>query len=347
MIRSNSVIAIPPGETVKELLEYKGMSQKELAARIGMTEKHVSRLLSGDVQLTVDMARRLEMALGPSVEFWCRLEALYRDAIIRAEEENAMEEDLAIARKLPYKEMIRLGWLEEQAVGSERVNSLRKFFEVARLSFLQESLLPSIACRKLSDTEKSDLALLTWAQKAKLEAREIATGPVKPERIAKDIPKIRRMTILSPEEFDSQLTKLLAERGVALVFLPHMQGSFLHGATFRDGKKLVLGLTLRGKDADKFWFSLFHELGHILLGHVGKAEGLSEAEERAADVFAADSLIAPKDFESFVKKGDFGKNAIFQFADSIAIDAGIVIGRLQKEGLISYGYLNECKAKYA
>lgn len=63
---------------------------------------------------------------------------------------------------------------------------------------------------------------------------------------------------------------MLAENGVALVFLPHLKGSFLQGATFIDGNKIVVGLTARGKDADKFWFSLFHELGHIILGHVGK-----------------------------------------------------------------------------
>ena len=57
------------------------------------------------------------------------------------------------------------------------------------------------------------------------------------------------------------------------MFLPHLKGSFLQGASFMDGNKIVVGLTARDKDADKFWFSLFHELAHIALGHVGQPNG--------------------------------------------------------------------------
>ena len=346
MIRSRSVIAIPPGETIKELLEDRRMSQKELAQRMGMSEKHICKLIAGEVQLTVDVAKRLEAVLGPSVQFWCKLEAFYREAIVKALEENAMEEDIAIAKKLPYKEMAVLGWVEEQTAWSEKVISLRKFFEVAQLSLLQEKLLPAVACRKLSDTEKSDLALLTWAQKAKLEARQVETRALKVDGIVRDIPKLRSMTIMRPEEFCPELVQLLAARGVALVFLPHMRGSFLHGASFKDGRKVVIGLTVRGRDADKFWFSLFHELGHVVLGHVGTGEGTTEAEEQAADVFARDALIPPEAYEAFVSAGDFGKSAICRFADSVGIDAGIVVGRLQKDGHISFSRFHELKTKY-
>ncbi|MBO5347643.1 MAG: HigA family addiction module antidote protein [Lachnospiraceae bacterium] len=346
MVRSRSFIAIPPGETIKELLEDRGMSQKELAVRLDMSEKHVSKLVNGEVQLTMDMARRLEMVLGPSAQFWCKLEAFYREDLVKANEENAMETDISIAKKLPYKEMVNLGWLEDLTAWTERVICLRKFFEVAQLSLLQEKLFPVIACRKLSDTEKSDLALLTWAQKAKLEARQIETGSLKMEGIKKVLPGLRKMTIMSPEEFCPELIRILAAKGVALVFLPHMKGSFLHGATFKDGRKIVVGLTVRGKDADKFWFSLFHELGHIILGHVGRTEGLTQAEEQDADAFAREVLIPKEPYASFVLEGEFGKASVCHFADSIGIDVGILVGRLQKDGFLAYNRLNELKSKY-
>lgn len=86
------------------------------------------------------------------------------------------------------------------------------------------------------------------------------------------MPEIRSMTTMNPSDFCPKLIELLSNCGIALVFLPHIGGSFLHGATFYDGNKIVVGLTVRGKDADKFWFSLFHELGHILLGHIKPAK---------------------------------------------------------------------------
>lgn len=346
MVRSRSFIAIPPGETIKELLEDRGISQKEFAGRIGMSEKHVSKLINGEVQLTMDVAKRLETVLGPSVQFWCRLEAFYREDLCKALEENAMEEDIEIAKAMPYKQIAKLGWVDDVSGWTERVINLRKFFEVAQLKFLKESLLPAIACRKLSHTEKSDLVLLAWAQKAKLEARQIETKPMKAEALVKDIPKLRRMTIMDPEEFGAELVNILAGRGVALVFMPHVSGSFLHGATFRDGKKLVIGMSVRGKDADKFWFSLFHELGHIVKGHVGKAGGTDEEDELEADVFARDMLIPAQDYEVLISQRNFNEASVCRFADNIGIDAGIVVGRLQKDGYISYNYLNNLKGKY-
>lgn len=97
--------------------------------------------------------------------------------------------------------------------------------------------------------------------------------------------------------FTEKLIKL--PEGIALVFLPHLKGLFLQGATFLDGNKIVVGLTAREKDADKFWFSLFHELAHIVLGHAGQLGGTSEDDENAADKWSGDTLILADDFERF------------------------------------------------
>ena len=111
MQRSHSFIATPPGATVKEQLIERGMQQKEFAVRMGMSEKHISKLINGEVQLTIDAARRLEMVLGLPAQFWCNLEAVYRENIAKVNEENAMEADIAIAQKFPYKEMLE-GYLQ-------------------------------------------------------------------------------------------------------------------------------------------------------------------------------------------------------------------------------------------
>lgn len=107
------------------------------------------------------------------------------------------------------------------------------------------------------------------------------------------------MTQMNPEEFSKKLQKILADCGIAIVYLPHIGGSFLHGATFYDGPKIVLGMTVRGKYADRFWFSLFHEFGHIVLGHLGKQ---SETDEISADEFARDTLIPYKNWDQFVRR---------------------------------------------
>ena len=346
MRKSRMTIAIPPGETIKEQLADRGMSQKEFAARLGMSEKHISKLINGEVQLTSDMALRLEMVLGVPAGFWNNLESIYREKLAKVRVENEMDEDLEIVRKIPYNEMSKFHWVAQTRNLKERVFNLRKFFEVVRLEILTKSPILSVAYRKLGEGAKCDYALMSWVQKAKVEARGIQTDQISIAKIKHLLPEIRSMTMQDPSIFCDVLCKKLRECGIALVFLPHIGGSFLHGASFCDGSKIVVGMTVRGKDADKFWFSLLHEIGHIVLGHIVPAKEISDADEACADAFARDVLIPENKFKSFVDGGNFNQESIVRFAEIVGIHSGIVVGRLQKEGYIPYQACNELKIKY-
>ena len=346
MVRSRSFIATPPGATIKEQLNDRGMSQKEFSARMDMSEKHISRLINGDVQLTSEVAVRLEMVLGVPAKFWNNLEAIYREKLIKAEAENAMDADVEIAKQFPYSEMAKFGWVPKTREAKEKVVNLRRYFEVVNLSILGSAQITRIACRRLAITEKSDLALMAWAQEAKIRARGIQTAPINVNGLISAMPELRKMTALSPKEFCPKIKKCLADCGVALVFLPHLKGSFLQGASFMDGNKIVVGLTARGKYADKFWFSLFHELAHIVLGHVGQPNEISEEDEKAADKWSGDTLIISEAFEVFRKDRDYSERSVLQFAKEQEIAPGIVVGRMQMEGMIRYNMLNNLKEKY-
>lgn len=102
MVKSRTIIAMPPGVIIKEQLSDRGMSQKEFSARMELTEKHISRLINGEVRLTTDVAKRLEMVLGIPANIWNNLEAIYQEKRFKAEQENMMDEDIEIVRKLPY-----------------------------------------------------------------------------------------------------------------------------------------------------------------------------------------------------------------------------------------------------
>ena len=346
MVRSRSFIATPPGATIKEQLNNKGMSQREFAARMDMSEKHISKLINGEVQLTPEVAVRLEVVLGVPAKFWNNLEAVYREKLIKVEAENAMDADEALAKQIPYSEMAKFGWIPETRDSKEKVINLRKYFEVVELSLLENKQITRIACRRLAVTEKSDFALLAWAQEAKIKARSIKTSPINIRGLISIIPEIRSMTVLKPKEFCPRVKNMLAECGIALIFLPHLKGSFLQGASFMDGNKIVVGLTARGKDADKFWFSLFHELAHIVLGHIGQIDGTTDQDEKDADAWSRDTLISKEAFDEFVEKARFSTISIRTFAKMLGIAPGIVVGRLQNEGYIKHSMMNELKEHY-
>ncbi len=346
MMYSKNTIATPPGATIREQLEDRGMKQKEFALRMGLSEKHISRLLNGQVELTQDVALRLESVLGVPASFWNNLETVYREKLERVIAENELESDAELAAAFPYSIMASLKWVPAARKAEEKAIILRRFFEVAKLNLLDDLGVPGISYRRTGANETSDYSLAAWAQQARIMAREHKTAPINIGKLEQAIPRIREMTIKSPDVFCSELVDLFATCGIALVFLPHIGGSFLHGASFYDGNKIVIGLTVRGRYADKFWFSLFHEICHILRGHISQSNDTTVEQEDVADAFAKDTLIFPDQYRSFIEDDCFTKECIIAFARKIGIAPGIVLGRLQKENHVPYNRYNDLKVKY-
>ena len=346
MTRSRTYIATPPGATIREQLIDRGMSQKEFAARMDMSEKHISKLINGDVQLTPDVALRLEIVLGIDAGFWTNLEAIYREKLSRAQAENSIDADIELAKNFPYNEMVKFEWIPRTNDSKKRVAYLRRYFEVVSLKTLDNNSISRIACRRLTITQKSDLALLAWVQKARIESRDIDTNLINIQKLISSISTIRQMTTQTPDVFCPELKNILSECGVALVVLPYIGGSLLQGASFKDGNKIVLGITLRSKDADRFWFSLFHELAHIILGHIGYIDGTTADDEQSADEWARDALIPRDEYCKFVDNHTYSDQSISLFADEVGIAPGIVVGRLQNDGKIKHSMHNQLKEQY-
>ena len=184
MRHSKTYIAVPPGETIREQLASRGMSQKEFAQRMNYSEKFISQLINGDAVLTYETADRLESVLGVPASFWNNLEARYRERLERVRQENDMDQDISIAGNFPFSEMVSIGVVDYVSSKYEKVREIRKFFSVARLSLIPKTM-PSVACRRLSLTEKGDYALLVFVQKAKIDATKIDTASLNLKQLAK------------------------------------------------------------------------------------------------------------------------------------------------------------------
>lgn len=289
MRKGKELIDIYPGITIKEQLDNRNMTQKEFALRMGMSEKHISKLINGEVILTPEVAARLEMVFAIPSSFWMNLENIYRDRlqIINREIEN--KEEIKISKQFPYEKMAKLDWVSIADNDLEKVINLRKYFEVSSLLNLQDPLYPKVVYVKESINEKSKYALLTWAQKAKIEARNIETKVVSIPKLKKSITEIEKLTKKNENEIKEQLVNILAECGVAIVFLPYLEGNNFQSATFPDRNKIVIGITLNDKNIRKFWYSLFYEIGLIIKGYIN-LETITDIEESDAFGFAREIL---------------------------------------------------------
>jgi len=202
--------------------------------------------------------------------------------------------------------------------------------------------------------KRSPEAVATWLRLGELKGREIDCVPFDKILLESALPDIRSMTMQLPDNFLPRLTDLLAHAGVALVLCPHLPKTYAHGATFPLGReKTVLMLSLRMKWADIFWFSLFHELGHILLHDrnaifvdYDNGNAYLQKQEKEADEFAANTLISLPQWSAFIGRRLFDADAIHVFALDVGVDAGIVVGRLQHENILQPSWKNNLRTRY-
>lgn len=289
-MHSRTYVAIPPGARIKEQLEYRKQSQKELAARMGISEKHMSHLINGDVALTPDMAVKLEIVLGVPASFWNGLEATYREKIAKIKFENAMDTDEEIVKELPYDQLAAAGWVPETEILQERVLNLRKFFEVVELKVLNGINVTRVACHSLSVVDKNDFKVLAWIQNSKIIARSINTEVLNTSQLDKCADELSSLRKENAENVYEKCAEILARYGIAFVCTEPLGSLDIRGASFMDGTRTVISIVLGNKVDDNFWFSLFHELGHVSLEHLNKVNGTDADDEMAADEWARSVL---------------------------------------------------------
>jgi HTH-type transcriptional regulator/antitoxin HigA len=339
--RVYSDLPIPPGEYLAEVLAAKGMAQAELARRIGRPIQAVNEIIKGGKSITPATALQLERALDVPANIWVGLESRYQLIKARLEERKQLQRESAYLPRTPYKQLADLDCVRRTRDSEHKIRELHRFYGVSSLANLPGIKAYAASFRCGATREASSYALAAWLRCAELRAAEVPTDPFDKGKLREALGEIRALSKKKPAEFMPELERLLAECGVVLILLPYFPKTYAHGATFWLGPdKAVLLMSIRGKWADIFWFSLFHEIGHILL-HPKKTfidddQVLPELarQEKEANAFAEDSLIGAERLGEFVGKADLSQAAIEAFAGEVGVSAGIVLGRLQHEGFL-------------
>ncbi len=343
---------VPPGETVAEMLQYNNMTQAELAGRMGRPKKTINEIIKGKAAITPDTAQQLEHVFGVPASFWSNLDANYRLALARTEELKRLEAQSDWLKTFPLAAMAKLGWIERRQNKGEQVREVLDYFGVATIEAWDAIwITPQAAFRKSSVFASSPGSVAAWLRKGELTALAIQCQPFDAMKFKQVTVECRRLTGEPPEMFCPALQNLCATCGVAVAFVPELPKSRVSGAArWLTADKALIQLSLRYRTDDHLWFSFFHEAGHIV--NHGKrsvfleGDGMDDHLEREANVFAEDALIPRPEWRKFVASGDFSELSIAQFAQDVGIASGIVVGRLQHDGLISFRGLNHLKRHF-
>lgn len=335
-------VAIPPGETIKENMRFLGMYQEELATRLNITPKHLSNIMRGKAPVTYETAIKLEMVIGGSAQFWLNLETQYQLHRTRIQAQENLDDDLEILKQIPYKTMSDYGWVEETRERNKRVYHSRNFFGVSTLQAVKMAY--AVAFRKHKAVKNiSDYGIFAWLRKAEIEGLQIDVEPLNRKKLANLIPTFRALTLQDPSDFYPEMVRLCASCGIALVLVEYMPKTSICGATIWRNNRAIIALSNRGKRADIFWFTFFHELAH-LLQHKSKELHINYDEESEADTWARNYLIPEEAYKTFLEKYPHNsKNAIVSYAHAIGIAPSILVGRLQHDKFLQPHYHNDLR----
>ncbi len=280
---------------------------------------------------------------------WNNLEAQYREQIARLEARERLERDLAWLKDIPTKELISRRTIQDAGDQPSLLEEVLRFFGVATVDAWRQGWeTPQFSFRKSLSFKGKAGAMATWLRLCETEAHQFECEPFDKGKFRAGLQAIRGLTVEGPDVFVPQMLKRCAGAGVAVALVPEIKGAPVSGAAkWLTPEKALIGLNLRGKCNDRFWFTFFHEAGHIL--NDSKKETFIDVEyeddprEKGANQFAANLLIPP----SFQVQLPALKSyvAVRAFADSIGIAPGIVIGRLQREGIVPYSHLNGLKVR--
>jgi len=346
-----------PGETLRELLDERGITQRDLSDRMGRPTKTINEIVKGKAQITPETAVQLERALGLPAAFWNEREAHYRGYLARVEAERRAARWLPWLNRLPLTDLMLLGAMPKVRLTDANRRALLdaalKFFGVASPDDWERVYArPQAAYRRTRPQQSDRAAIAAWLRLGELAAERCECGRFDEKRFRDTLGKIRALTVHQPENFEQEMRRLCAEAGVVLALVPEIRRAHVSGAARWLNARPVIQLSLYGKANDRFWFTFFHEAGHILLHGRGEVflddfgvDGKESEFEHQANRFAAEFLI-PHEFESQLHTLTT-ESAIRRFAEKLGIHPGIVVGRLQHDGVLPYRTpLNHLKVSF-
>jgi HTH-type transcriptional regulator / antitoxin HigA len=346
--------AVHPGEVLEETLVARGFTRKDAAQRCGISSKHLNQILHGKAPVLPDLAVSLESVLGVSADLWTNLQCQYELHRARSDASESAGDATAWLKRFPLAEMIKRAWIPKPANKAEEVSALLRFFGVANKE-TWETWFKGIqaAYRRSASFRSQPESVSAWLRKGEIMAQEIACKPFDAPRFKAALGEVRKLTVKPPSVFEPEMKKLCEEAGVALVLLSELPGTRLSGAArWLNKDKALVMLSLRYKSNDHFWFSFFHEAGHICLH--GKRmlflddEKYAESDlEREANDFAANALISEKDYGAFTAgQRRFSRGEVEAFARRIGVAPGVIVGRLQHDKLLPFKSMNKFKEKF-
>ena len=340
-----------PGEILLEALEERELGAKEFAVRTGKPEKTITAVLKGESAITPVMAVLFEQVLKIPAHFWVEAQSNFDEYHARVSFQLAIEDAMEWARTFPYAIMANYGWVPKTLKLKEKVVYLFNFFEVASIKAWEDYYINQklqVAFRISLKDHENATAIAAWLRQGEVQSELLEAQEFDKSAFKKLLPEIKKIMAQQPDDFFEQLQTLCLKAGVKVVYTPCLPNTAIHGSTRWINNVPLIQLSGRYKRNDIFWFTFFHEVGHILLH--GKKYisienvtfvGGNEDYEDEADAFASNLILSEKEETEICNDKQLSTEDIVKFANKFGTHPASIIGRLQYKKVIPYGKRNE------
>lgn len=336
-----------PGNTLAEKIQELGMSIKEFAIRANKPSKTIHEIIAGKSSITYEMAISFESVTHIPEHFWLNKQRSFDEYVAREKEKAERAREIEWAKNFPYSKMVEYGWIEDCAKIEDKVKSLLSFFRMSSMQawekfYMEERL--KIAFRISLINQKSPWAVSAWLRQGEILSEQTeVVQEYSPILLKMKLLVIKEILYKCPPDFASQIKEVCAYCGVKLIYLKGLPKAPINGCTRWINNTPCIFLSDRHKRYDGFCFSLFHELGHVLLH--GKKDIFLEEEmcnnakderEIDADKFASEYLLREVDYLDIKKEHNYSEVGIYQASTKYHVHPSIVVGRLHFDKELQY-----------
>lgn len=337
----------PPGETLLDTIQAKNISQTELAERMGRPIKTINEIIQGKTAITPETAIQLERVLGVSAEFWLEREKNYRLELAEINEAENLLNTKSWLSHFPLKEMTALNWIHcDPKKTIQCYEAVLSFFSVSNKdSFYSYYKVQQPHYRLSNFDNKSVYIVASWLRQGQIQAEEFKAPEFNKSKALKAIPGLLDIMMENSPEFFHKLQAACLAVGIKLIYTPCLKSLKVHGCTrWIDSAPVVQVSNLLKRD-DIFWFTFFHELGHIILH--GKRdvfmEGLEytdeeKIKEEEANEFAVKHLFSRELEAEFLQNIDENSVTyadVLNYAKEKKLKASVIFGRMAKRKILS------------
>lgn len=350
--------AFHPGYYVQDIIDDMEITQSEFAKRLNTNGKTLSLLLDGKISLPMNLASSLSQMTGTSITMWMNLQTQYDEKVLEIERRKELDEEYKILKQIDLKYLTSLNILQKDLSLDATLKQFYTRFNVASLKAMAKpDLLTACRTNVKNINSQNVLNANVWIQLGLNFARKEACAKFDKVKLTNSIEALCRLSCEPLSAAFPKIKQVLNDCGIALIALPYLKTSGLSGAVkWMKNDKVMLLINDRGKDTSKFWFTLLHEIRHIMQKRV-TAVYLSTPtkateqilslgrnnpdEENDANQYAQKMLIPAKEYQEFKNNHPITVDSIRQFAKSIHRSPAIVHGRLQKDEVIRWNMFNK------